>query len=72
LTILVALLAFAFGVELVGKTRVLWNDFILVIAVLLLHPVIERIVEATREWMHGPISGVWHRLIFESRKTETK
>ena len=72
LTILVALLAFAFGVELVGKTRVLWNDFILVIAVLLLHPVIERLVDSMREWMHGPISGAWHRLIFESAKKETK
>ena len=41
-TVLVIVLAFIFGVAFVAQTRILWTDFILVLALLILHVPVER------------------------------
>lgn len=42
LTLMVVLLAFVVGIIFVRRTRIMWDDFILVILVLFLHPSIEK------------------------------
>jgi CHASE2 domain-containing sensor protein len=43
-TVLIIVLALIFGVAFVAQTRILWTDFILVLAVLILHVPVERLV----------------------------
>jgi CHASE2 domain-containing sensor protein len=50
LTLAVVLLAIVGGALFVRSTRVMWEDFLLVVTVLIFHPSVEKHIEAAFEW----------------------
>jgi CHASE2 domain. len=66
-TCLAVLAVFTLGYGFLQCTRILWLDFVLVSAALVIHSVIEGQLEDFGE----RISAIWHRIVFvESRKGE--
>lgn len=57
-TLAVVLIVFVVGVKLINWTHLMWDDFLLVIVVLLLHPSAERAFESTVNWWRRPHHGV--------------
>jgi CHASE2 domain-containing sensor protein len=58
LTLGVTLAVFIVGVWLINWTHLMWDDFLLVMVVLLLHPSAERTFEAIVKWWRRPHRGI--------------
>jgi len=69
-TFVMALAAFVVGYLFVAKTRIFWDDFILVIAALLLHPYVEHRVIRLARWCRILVPAAWRKLVFEVEKEE--
>jgi CHASE2 domain-containing sensor protein len=57
------------AVVLVNVTRLMWDDFILVVAALLLHALIEFCLHRLGRWRRIA-SVIWHDIVFERKKEE--
>jgi CHASE2 domain-containing sensor protein len=71
-TWLVVVAAFIASVMFVSKTRLMWSDFILVLAGLVLHPPIERFLEKRHKVEKRRLPQLLRNLIFEQEKKEPK
>jgi hypothetical protein len=60
------------GAALVHATRLMWNDFLLVGAVLLLHQPAEHIAMQIGGWLREIVPPIWRRLIFDSEREEPR
>lgn len=67
LTFVVVLAAIAMGVLFVHVTHVLWDDFILAAAGLLLHPKVDRWLSGGRSFLRDDLRPVIMRRLFKSR-----
>ncbi len=58
------------GTTLVRITRLMWDDFILVSAALLLHPSVEKYGGRSLQWARDAFPAIWHRMAFQKEKKE--
>jgi CHASE2 domain-containing sensor protein len=69
-TFVIVVAAFVVGYMFVSKTRIFWDDFVLVIIALLLHPTVEDKVIKLAGWLRAVIPAAWRKLVFEREKEE--
>jgi hypothetical protein len=67
-TVIVALSAFVVGYLFVSRTRIFWDDFILVIAALLLHPYLEHAAIKMSGRCRVLVPAAWRRLVFDEQE----
>jgi hypothetical protein len=53
------------GIVLVRTTRLMWDDFMLVAAALLLHPSAERFAKRLGTWIRYTAPSAWRKLVFD-------
>jgi CHASE2 domain-containing sensor protein len=68
LTLGVVLVAIVVGVFFVRLTRVMWDDFFLVLAFVVFHPFIERQVESVWQQVSKHAPAIFHGLVFKKNK----
>jgi hypothetical protein len=71
-TLVMALAAFVGGYVFVARTRIFWDDFMLVIAALLLHPYVEQTAIKFVKWCRILVPAAWRKLVFDAQKEERR
>lgn len=60
------------GVGLVPRTRIMWDDFLLVIVVVLVHPSVEDGAGKLWAWLRNGWRLAWRKLVFSDKKGNVK
>ena len=70
--LLIACVVFVVGVALIPRTRIMWDDFLLVIFVVLVHPSVEDGAGKLWAWLRNGWRLAWRKLVLSDKKGNIK
>ncbi|HJY87113.1 MAG TPA: CHASE2 domain-containing protein [Candidatus Acidoferrales bacterium] len=71
LTIVVVVIVLLVSAVFVHRTRLLWDDFLLVMFTFLMHPSVEHYLKAMGQWLRRTAPGAWRNFILGAEKGQS-